>query len=122
MRLYTTLTRRASVFGILAALLAAGCSPNPNALGVTDRGGITGTLVDARRNAQTIQQAVVSVGAVAQTITSSNNGGFNLQNVPTGTQTLHISAPGYQAADVQVVVRVNQTTDIGVYQLAPLGP
>ena len=121
MRLYTTLTRRASVLG-LAVLLVTGCGPNPNALGVTDRGSITGTLVDARNNTQAIQQAVVSVGAVAQTITAANNGGFTLQNVPTGTQTVHVSAPGYQAADIQVVVRVNQTTEIGVYQLVPLGP
>ena len=121
MRLYTTLTRRASVFG-LVALLATACSPNPNALGVTDRGGITGRLVDARNNTQTIGQAVVSVGAVAQTISAGDAGVFNLQNVPTGTQTVHISAPGYQALDVQVVVRTGAVSDAGLIALAPLGP
>ena len=120
MRLYTTLTRRASVFG-LAALLAAGCSPNPNALGVTDRGSISGRLVDARNNSQTIQQAVVSVGPAALTITAGDAGAFLLQNVPTGTQTLHISAPGYEPLDVPVVVRSNQTSDAGLIAVRPLG-
>ena len=121
MRLYTTLTRRASVFALFA-LLAAGCGPNPNPQGVTDRGSITGRLVDAKNNSQTIQQAVVSVGAVAVTLTAGDAGVFTLQSVPTGTQTVNISAPGYEPYAVQVVVRVNQTSDAGLIALRPLGP
>jgi hypothetical protein len=108
----------------LIAVLAAGCSPNPNPSGVTDTGTIVGNLVDAR-SSQPIAYATISVGTIVQQLTPNNNGQVQLSNVPTGTQTVHISATGYQPVDVQVVVRKDQTSQLGptgAYQLQPTAP
>jgi starvation-inducible outer membrane lipoprotein len=117
------------MLGLLAFLLA-GCSPNPNALGVTDTGTVTGRLVDARTPTQPIQQAVIAVGTQTYRISPSDNGAFTIPNVPVGTQTVSITSIGYQPVTLQVVVRKDQTTDISVgnpgavgtaYGLAPTG-
>jgi Carboxypeptidase regulatory-like domain len=104
LRLYTTLTRRASVLGLFALLAA--CAPNPNGLGVTDTGTIVGRLVDAKTQ-QPINSATVSVGTQAVRLSASDAGGFTL-TVPIGTQTVDINAIGYAAAHVPVVVHKGQ--------------
>jgi hypothetical protein len=120
------------VVGLLALLAfpVAGCSPNPNALGVTDTGTVTGRLVDGRTPTQPIQQALVSIGTQTYRLAPSDNGAFTIANVPVGTQTVSITAIGYQPVTLQVVVRKDQTTDISVgnpgavgtaYGLAPTG-
>jgi hypothetical protein len=115
----------------LLALLVAGCSPNPNALGVTDTGTVTGRLVDARTPTQPIQQALISVGTQTYRLSPSDNGAFAIPNVPIGTQPVRIDAIGYATVTLQVVVRKDQTTDISTgnpgaigtaYGLAPTSP
>ena len=116
----------------LLSLVLAACSPNPNAGGVTDTGTVTGRLVNARQPTQPIQQAIVTIGVQTYRLSPSDNGGFTISNVPTGTQTLTISSTGFDPVTLQVVVRKDQTTDIGSpttpggtsvpYGLAPTGP
>jgi hypothetical protein len=111
------------VIGLIAVLLA-GCGPNPNPQGVTDTGTIVGNLVDARTN-QPIGYATLAVGTIVQQLTPNNNGQVLLQGVPTGTQTVHINSSGYQSIDVQVVVRKDQTSQLGpsgTYGLQPTSP
>ena len=66
---------------------AKGCE-NPNAQGVTDRGGVTGTLVDAAHPTQPIASATIQIGTQVTRITPSDGGKFTLNDVPTGTQTI----------------------------------
>lgn len=131
MTVYTKLTRRASVLVLLSLALSA-CSPNPNAAGVTDTGTVTGRLVNARQPTQPIQQAIISIGVQTYRLSPSDSGGFTIPNVPTGTQTLSITSTGFDPVQLQIVVRKDQTTDIGSpttpggasvpYGLAPTGP
>jgi len=108
LKIYTKSTGRASVLGLFALLAA--CAPNPNGLGVTDTGTITGRLVDAKTQAP-INSATVAVGAQAVRLTASDSGGFTL-TVPIGTQTVDINALGYVPAHLQVVVHKNQPSCI----------
>jgi hypothetical protein len=106
----------ASVLGLAAALSA--CAPNPNGQGVTDTGSVVGTIVDARTPTQAINSATVQIGIVVTRLSSSDKGQFTMNNVPTGTQTIVISSPGYATYSGQVIVRKDQTTDVGVIGLA----
>ncbi len=108
------MTRCASVLGLVAAVAlmgAKGCE-NPNALGVTDVGGVTGTLVDAGHPTQPIATATIQIGVQVTRISPSDGGKFVLNNVPTGTQTLSVSSPGYTAYSSPVVVRKGEVTAI----------
>ena len=51
-------------------------------------------------------------------LSPSDQGRFTVNNVPTGTQTIQISSPGYSTYTSQVVVRKNQTSDLNVIGLA----
>jgi CarboxypepD_reg-like domain len=104
------------VLGLLAVLSA--CAPNPNGQGVTDTGSVVGTVVDARTPTQAIPNATVQIGLQVQRLSPADNGQFKLNNVPTGTQTITISAIGYTTYTNQVVVRANQTSDVGVIGLS----
>ena len=101
----------------LVAALAA-CGPNPNGQGVTDTGTVVGTVVDARTPTSAVPNATVQIGLQVQRLSPADSGRFTLQNVPTGTQTITISAIGYSPYTNQVVVRSNQTSDLGVIGLA----
>ena len=96
---------------------AKGCE-NPNPVGVTDRGGVTGTLVDAAHPTQPIPTATIQIGTQVTRISPSDGGKFALNDVPTGTQTIQISSPGYATYSTPVVVRKNQTSDLNVIGLA----
>jgi hypothetical protein len=105
---------RASVLGLIAAVAlmgAKGCE-NPNPVGVTDRGGVTGTLVDAAHPTQAIPSATIQIGNQVTRITSTDGGKFTLNDVPTGTQTISISSPGYSPYSASVVVRKGEVTAI----------
>jgi hypothetical protein len=105
---------RASVLGLIAAVAlmgAKGCE-NPNAAGVTDRGGVTGTLVDAAHPTQPISTATIQIGTQVTRITPTDGGKFTVNDVPTGTQTMQISSPGYTAYSASVVVRKGEVTAI----------
>ncbi len=101
----------------LVAALAA-CGPNPNGQGVTDTGTVVGTVVDSRTPTTAIASATVQIGLQVQRLSPADNGHFTLNNVPTGSQTISISAIGYQQYNNTVVVRANQTSDVGVIGLA----
>ena len=90
---------------------AKGCE-NPNPVGVTDRGGVTGTLVDAAHPTQAIPSATIQIGNQVTRITSTDGGKFTLNDVPTGTQTISISSPGYSPYSASVVVRKGEVTAI----------
>jgi hypothetical protein len=105
---------RASVLGLIAAVAlmgAKGCD-NPNGQGVTDRGGVTGTLVEAAHPTQAIPTATIQIGTQVTRITPTDGGKFTLNEVPTGTQTIQISSPGYTPYTAQVVVRKGEVTAI----------
>jgi hypothetical protein len=110
------LTRRASVLGLFALLAA--CAPNPNGLGVTDTGSVVGTVVDAKNPTQPIQSVTIQIGVQVKRLSAADNGRFTVDNVPTGTQTIQISALGYTSYSGQVVVRKGQTSDLNVIGLA----
>jgi iron complex outermembrane receptor protein len=107
---------RASVFGLCAVLAA--CAPNPNGQGVTDTGSVVGTIVDAKQPTQGINSATVQIGLQVTRLSTSDQGKFTMNNVPTGTQTIVISSPGYATYSSQVIVRKGQTSDVGVIGLA----
>ena len=128
MRLYTKITRRASVLCLVAVSItllgAKGCD-NPNGQGVTDTGTVTGRLIDASTH-QPIQQAIVWIGELPPVrIGPAQQGGFVIADVPIGTQTVNVQAIGYQPPPlIQVIVRKGKTSDIGggdPYALVPTG-
>jgi hypothetical protein len=96
--------RTRAVVLLLAGLLGVslwGCA-NPNAIGVQTYGNVVGVVVDARTQ-KPVSGAYVWIGTVART--TDPNGGFVLPGIPEGTQTISISAGGYQTfqQDIQVV-------------------
>ncbi|MBV9407895.1 MAG: carboxypeptidase regulatory-like domain-containing protein [Candidatus Eremiobacteraeota bacterium] len=95
---------------------AKGCE-NPNAQGVTDTGRVVGTLVDAAHQTEPIRSATIQIGVRVARISPADKGQFTLDGVPTGTQTLQISSPGFSTYTTQVVVRKDQTSDLGVLGL-----
>ncbi len=101
------------LLGVLAA-----CAPNPNGQGVTDTGTVVGTVVDAATPTNAVSNATIQIGIQVQRLSPADNGHFSLNNVPTGTQTITISAIGYSPYTNQVVVRSNQTSDLGVIGLS----
>jgi hypothetical protein len=96
----------------------AACAPNPNGLGVTDTGSVVGTIVDAKNQTQPIQSVTIQIGLQVRRLSPSDNGQFTIDNVPTGTQTITISSPGYASYSAQVIVRKGQTTELGLIGLA----
>ncbi|GAC1576919.1 MAG: hypothetical protein NVS3B7_10010 [Candidatus Elarobacter sp.] len=103
----------------MAALSA--CSPNPNGQGVTDVGFVKGTVVDAAHPSQPIPTAVVQIGVGTTRISPVDKGYFRLA-VPTGTQSIVISSPGFAGYSAQVVVRKDQESDLGFIGLASTAP
>jgi hypothetical protein len=112
--------RVASVLGLGAAIVllgAKGCD-NPNGEGVTDRGNVVGRVVEASDPTLPVPVATVTIGLQTIRVEPADKGAFKLLNVPTGTQTLVIASPGYQSYTAQVVVRKDQTSDVGPIGLA----
>lgn len=122
MKIYTKLTRRASVLGLLlstVALLGAKGCDNPNPMGVTDTGSVVGRVVDAAHTDQALDTATISIGGIVRRLSPADKGGFAIENVPAGdNQPLHIDAPGYQPYNTNVIVHKGQKTDVGVIGLA----
>lgn len=107
-----------TIFCLLSAsmLAAAGCG-NPNGQGVQDFGTITGRLLDDRTGAPlSVSPIYISVGAnvVSQV---DNQGGFTIQRVPIGKQTVQVNAIGYQPYSFEVNVVKDQTSDAGYVRL-----
>jgi hypothetical protein len=99
------------------ALLAAGCSPNPNGGGVTDTGQVVGRVLD-QKTQQPVDTATIQVGVQVVRLSPSDKGGFSLQRVPIGSQPVLIASPGYASYSTQVVVRKDQQSDLGLIGLA----
>ncbi len=97
---------------LVALATLAGCT-NPSFIGVQDYGTIYGNVVDAA--GKPIAGALVSATGTQSTYNSVGNGSFRLSQVAIGTQTVHISAPGYTspATDVSVLVVKNGETPAG---------
>jgi carboxypeptidase family protein len=90
------------VAGLLGVSLT-GCV-NPNAIGVQTYGTVVGVVVDAQTQ-KPIGGALVWIGSTTNARTTDSNGGFVIPNIPEGTQTVHVTAGGYQSftQDIQVV-------------------
>ena len=100
----------------VALLGAKGCD-NPNGEGATDRGSVVGALVDAKTPTMPLASATIQIGTTVTRISAADKGRFTLASVPTGTQTIQISSPGYNTYSAPVVIRKGQTADIGVIGL-----
>lgn len=85
---------------------------------MTDTGTVVGTVVDAKNPTQAIQAATIQIGVLVTRLSAADGGKFTINNVPTGTQTIQISALGYTSYTGQVVVRKGQTSDLNVIGLA----
>ncbi len=114
----TLLYNRRNFVLALSALpaVAAGCA-NPNGGGVQDFGTIVGRVVDSKTQ-QPVPNGLLNVGLITSHL--DNQGGFVLTNVPVGQQTVNINVTGYPPWNQTVSVQKDQTTDLGVIQLASI--
>lgn len=109
----------AAGFGLLVLLGAngGGCS-QPGVVGVQDYGTVTGRVLDASTN-QPIANALVSVGSL-YTASTDGRGGFVLDHVPVGQQTVTVRAPAYTTVTADVTVTKDQGVSIGYARLVPI--
>jgi hypothetical protein len=97
--------RMLAVLGALAFSLS-GCA-NPNFIGIQDFGYIVGNVVD--QNGKPVQNALVgTTGASgAAAVSTGPNGGFTIQNVAVGEQTITVNPPpGYSSPGSPITVIV----------------
>ena len=117
-----TRSRWLALSGALFVALAA-CS-NPNGGGVQDFGDVAGRVLNAKTG-QPLTAGLVSIGAVATQLNTANQGGFDLRNIPIGTQTITVNVTGYDIYTQQVQVvkdQQSQAGDGGYIRLNPLTP
>ena len=101
----------------VVTLMGAGCGENPNGQGLQEFGSITGRLIDDRTgNPITVSPITISVGSTPVTQVD-NQGGFVLNHVPVGRQTVSINAIGYAPLTVDVNVVKGQASDAGYVRL-----
>ena len=86
-------------------LLAAFCS--------VDTGRITGTIVEARTNAP-LAAVLVKIPSTGQQSFSDAEGHFEIDNVPTGPQTLVVSVVGYGLVRREVTVSATEVVDVTI--------
>jgi hypothetical protein len=109
---------RFAVLGMLMLFaLGDGCSSTPNVVGVQDYGAVTGRVLDAMTN-KPIPSALVSVGSL-YTAQADARGGFVVNVVPVGDQTVTARSPGYDTATADVVIKKNGSVDAGYIRLVP---
>lgn len=76
-------------------------------------GTVVGRIVDAQSRTP-VNVGTVRVGdALVLNLSTSDHGGFVMQNVPGGTQTLVVNVPGYDVYQQQIDVRAGQVTPAG---------
>jgi len=102
---------------LLGAANGGGCS-NPNGIGVQDYGSVTGRVIDAKTN-QPINSALVAVGSTV-TATTDGQGAFTLIHVPSGTQTVTVSAAGYTTSTQTTSIKKDQTAQLDYIKLTPV--
>ncbi len=106
------------VLGMLVLFaLGDACSPSPGVVGVQDYGQVTGRVLDAMTN-DPIPNALVAVGSL-YTTNADPRGGFTLQRVPIGDQTVVARAPGYTTASADVTVKKDRGVSVGYIRLVP---
>jgi hypothetical protein len=104
-------------FVLLLGANGGGCS-QPGVVGVQDYGVVTGRVLDATTN-QPLANALVSVGSLFTT-TSDAKGGFVLDHVPIGQQSVTVRDAGYTDVTVPVTVTKDQTTSLGYARMVPI--
>jgi hypothetical protein len=110
-----------ALLGAFVACSLTGC-PNPSFIGVQDFGYIVGNVVD--QNGKPIANAIVTSTGTNVPSRTGVDGGFNLQNVATGEQTVTATAAGYQpqATPLTVIVVKNQGAQAGNITLQSATP
>lgn len=74
-------------------------------------------------NQQPIAVGTVSVGStIVVNLSTADQGGFVLQRIPIGTQTVVISAPGFNLHQEQIAVVKDQTSQAGDGGIVRLDP
>jgi hypothetical protein len=109
-------------FGVLLfiGMLLSGCQ-NPSE-GGGDYGMIVGRVINSQ-NHQPIAIGTVSVGSSAVVnLSTADQGGFALQHVPIGTQTLVVTSPGYGRHQEDIAVLKGQTSQAGDGGIVRLDP
>ena len=97
----------AAVVAVFIGSTFAGCA-NPNYIGVQDYGYVVGNVVD--QNGKPIPDALVTATGTNNTAHTGPTGGYNLQGVAAGEQTVTAYAAGYQsqASPITVIVVKDQ--------------
>jgi TolB protein len=111
----------AALAGVLLSLSLSGCA-NPNYIGIQNYGYIVGNVVD--QTGKPISNAFVYATGTTQTAHTGPDGGFNIQNVAVGEQTVTAQAAGYQpqGSPVTVIVTQNAGVQAGNIVLATATP
>lgn len=92
--------RLLGVAGVLALL--SGCS---------DPTTVQGRVTDEKKHP--VAGATVSVQGEKATAITNAAGGFTLEKVPTGEQTIAVSKPGYAAAEQKFTINTKPMTELG---------
>jgi hypothetical protein len=103
--------------GLLGVSLAA--CVNPNAIGVQTYGTVVGVVVDARTQ-KPINGAYVWIGSTTNARVTDPNGGFVIPNIPEGTQTVHVTAGGYQSFEEEIQVVQGNNPALSPISLQPI--
>jgi TIR domain/Carboxypeptidase regulatory-like domain/Domain of unknown function (DUF4062) len=104
----------AAMIGLFQGLDGVGTNSNTNSNSnnrIVTTGRVTGSVVDQAGNP--LSGITVSFRNGPQTLTDKD-GGFVLNNVPEGTQTIEVQSPAHKAAPQQVKVTGNQTASVNV--------
>ena len=80
---------------------------------------MSGIVFDNFNNS--VSGATVTVAGTNISSTTGADGDYALQNVPVGTQTLNVSAPGLRSAQVTVIVFPNENIYKDIYLQTPSG-
>lgn len=88
-------------------LVVAGC--DEETLGPETRGTLEGVVQDAETN-DPIAQANVTTSPPTQSVLTSEDGTFEITDIPTGDYSIEATKTDYQSRAVQVSVQENQTT------------
>ncbi|HET6228698.1 MAG TPA: TonB-dependent receptor [Longimicrobiaceae bacterium] len=87
--------------------------PAPAVLAQSGTGTVIGTVVDAQ-TARPVADAAVTVSGTQRGAVTGADGRFTVAGVPSGSHTVHVSKPGYTAADQTVAVAAGATANVSV--------
>lgn len=103
---------RLALAALVLTFSLCGCA-DPNFIGVQDFGYVVGNVVDS--NGKPIANALVQItGGNSLSSATGPSGGFTIQNVAAGEQTITVTAVGYASpAPVTVIVVKDQGVQAG---------